>query len=177
MDIGQLHPSTRRSGKRLKDRLPTFGKKWFAQAGLECKFCLRKGHTRVFCPAAPYVPPAADKIPFVEGLLSKPRVKTNTFVGMSPEAVLQRVSTQGAEWNEGNPWVESDRIYDRLPSRLCPVCVATRYRFDSMRDFAAMRRHAQIYVTARKVRGSTFHRVHAQHGPFAFFFDSRAGCK
>ena len=114
----QLHFSTQLSGIPLKDRLPRYGKKWFKKAGMECKFCLKKGHTRSFCPAAPYDPPAENKLPFVEKLLAMPRVKTNIFNGMTPEGLLQWVERKGSAWNEGNPWVASEKIYDRLRAKL-----------------------------------------------------------
>jgi len=98
--------------------LQVYGKKWFKQEGLVCKFCLKKGHEVSFCPAKPYVPPVEDRIPFVEHLLSLPRVSTNRIIGLSKEAALAWVKSQGTVWSEGNPWTGSDKIYDQLRGRL-----------------------------------------------------------
>ena len=98
--------------------MPTFGKKWFKKEGLACTFCLQKGHTNAFCPAAPNEPASADEIPFVEKVLAASRVQTNRFVGQSREDALAWIKLRGAELNVGNPWVGSVKIYDRLRARL-----------------------------------------------------------
>ena len=113
-----LHWSCRMTTKSVKHFLPKFGKKWFKQEGLKCSFCLKKGHTNYFCPLAPYVPPAEDKLPFVERLLALPRVKTNGFIKSSMQDALARIKSQGQGWNVGNPWENSDKIFDRLRAQL-----------------------------------------------------------
>ena len=114
----QLHPDCRPASGHLRDHLPQFGKKWFKQQGLTCSFCLRKGHTNHFCPAAPYKPPLEDRCPFVEKVLALPRVKTNAFAGMEREQAFAIMEEKGRAWNMGNPWEHSKKIYDQLRARL-----------------------------------------------------------
>lgn len=57
-------------------------------------------------------------MPFVEKILSLARVKTNTFLGMSWGEIRIWVETKGKKWNEGNPWKNSTKIYDRLRAKL-----------------------------------------------------------
>ena len=114
----QLHWSTKTARRPLNKYLPSQGKKWFKRDGLQCVFCLKKGHTRAFCPLAPYRPPQQHQLPFVERLLAMPRVKTNNFAGMDLQGFLAHVKAQGEEWNAGNPWEGSSMIFDRLRARL-----------------------------------------------------------
>lgn len=114
----QLHPRCRVAQDPLHKHLPKFGKKWFKQEGLSCTFCLRKGHTRSFCPCAPYVPPLEDRCPFVEKILALPRVKTNGLAGMDRDKAFSLMEEKGRAWNVGNPWAASDKIYDQLRAKL-----------------------------------------------------------
>ena len=106
----------------VKHSLPRYGKKWFKRTELMCTYCKKKGHDNSFCPSAPHIPLPKDRIPFVEKLLAMPRVKTDTFRGLSLEAALARIKKQGQMWNEGNPWEGSNRIYDKLRARLGYWC-------------------------------------------------------
>ena len=117
-DRSQLHPLCRFTSSPLHTFLPKFGKKWFKGSVMLCSFCKRKGHTRDFCPARPYEPPVCDVIPFVESVLASPRVKTNCFIGMSLEVAAAYILKEGTRLNIGNPWVGSDKIYDRLRAHL-----------------------------------------------------------
>ena len=114
----QLHYSCKTTTKTVKHFLPKWGKKWFKKGELACTFCKKKGHDNSFCPAAPHMPPLQDRIPFVEGLLAITRVKTDPFRGLSLEDALKKIETQGREWNAGNPWRDSSKIYDKLRAQL-----------------------------------------------------------
>ena len=48
-----------------------------------------------------------------------PTVKTNGFKGMTKEEALKVVRERGGETlNKGNPWVTSEKVYDRLRAKL-----------------------------------------------------------
>ena len=114
----QRHPTCEKGERQLKGFLPEFGKKWFKQKGMHCTYCLREGHTNSFCPATPYRPPRGARIPFVEKILELDRVKTNAFLGMEKSIFLTFVKEKGEQWNKGNPWEGSEKIYDQLRARL-----------------------------------------------------------
>ena len=102
----------------IKSYLPMYGKKWFAKHTMYCKFCTKVGHTAAFCPLAPTVVSKEKEIPFLEKLLSTPRVKPQSFYGMSKEEALEVIIETGGKLNVGNPWVGSEKIYDRLRREL-----------------------------------------------------------
>ena len=77
-----------------------------------------KGHERAFCPLTPTLKQGKARIPFVEKLLSLPRVQSKVFCGLAKEDGLEKVRKQGEALNEGNPWAGSQRIYDRLREKL-----------------------------------------------------------
>ena len=86
---------------------------------MTCKFCSGKDHERAFCPARPYVPTVqADRINFVDRLLKVERVKTNIFLNVTFKEANGWIEAKGEEWNRGNPWEGSEKIYDRLRRRL-----------------------------------------------------------
>ena len=115
----QLHWSCRPAPGTLKSLLPDYGKKWFAASKMQCKFCTGKGHTIDFCPAKPYIPTdKKDRLAFVDGLLKVPRVKTNIFLSMTFDDTSKWIEEKGKQWNKGNPWEGSEKIFDRLRRRL-----------------------------------------------------------
>ena len=85
---------------------------------MTCAFCSGKGHDISFCPALPYQPPHKDRIPFVEKVLAMKRVQTSKFANMSWGRARGWIEKKGREWNEDNPWSESDKIFDRLRAKL-----------------------------------------------------------
>ena len=114
----QLHIRCTRARAKLADYLPKYGKKWFKKDALKCTFCLKKGHDRAFCPLTPTLKQGRARIPFVEKLLSLPRVKSKVFCGLDKGDGLALIREKGKTLNVGNPWVGSQRIYDRLRARL-----------------------------------------------------------
>ena len=114
----QLHPRCQRAPLRLAEYLPQYGKKWFKKEALTCTFCFKKGHAKAFCPLTPTRKQGKACIPFVEKLLSLPRVRSIVFSGLAKEDGLMMIRQQGKTLNEGNPWAESQRIYDRLRANL-----------------------------------------------------------
>ena len=114
----QLHRSCTVATRPLRHSLPRYGKKWFKQKGLYCNFCNKDGHEVSFCPSLPNRPPKRERVLFVERLLQTPKVNTNKFIKMTLEEAWMVVKEQGGELNEGNPWVDSKFIYDRLRARL-----------------------------------------------------------
>ena len=114
----QLHVRCTRARAKLANYLPEYGKKWFKKDALKCTFCLKKGHDRAFCPLTPTLKQGRARIPFVEKLLSLPRMKSKAFCGMDRGDGLALIQEKGKTLNVGNPWVGSQRIYDRLRARL-----------------------------------------------------------
>ena len=117
-DAAQLHWSCTPTGIPVKRYLPQYGKKWFAKQKMVCSFCTKVGHTVSFCPLAPTVVSKEKQMPFMEKLLGLPRVKAQSFYGMSKEQALEAVIVEGGKLNEGNPWAASERIYDRIRREL-----------------------------------------------------------
>jgi hypothetical protein len=114
----QLHPRCKITATPLHRHLPNYGKKWFSGKGLECVFCLRKGHEVAFCPAKPYEPPLRFIVPFVEKLLTVPMVNSSIFEGLSLAEGAKLVMEMGEKLNEGNPWKGSTRAFDQLRAQL-----------------------------------------------------------
>ena len=85
---------------------------------MKCSFCTKIGHTLAFCPLAPTVVGKDKVIPFVQKLLGLPRVKLQSFYGLTKEKALEVIIENGEKLNEGNPWAQSDKIYDRLRREL-----------------------------------------------------------
>ena len=117
-DTSQLHWTCTQAKTPITSHLPEHGKKWFAKHKLYCAFCTKVGHTRDFCPLRPTVVSREKEIPFVQKLLSTPRVKAQTFFGMTKEKALEVVIENGEKLNVGNPWAGSEKIYDRLRREL-----------------------------------------------------------
>ena len=117
-DTTQLHWSCKPAPRPIKSYLPKYGKKWFAKQAMYCAFCTKVGHTAAFCPLAPTVVSKPKEIPFVQKLMSTPRVKPQSFYGMSKEKALEVIFEEGERLNTGNPWASSDKIYDRLRREL-----------------------------------------------------------
>ncbi len=116
--MAQLHWSCKPAQEPIRKHLPQYGKKWFAGYKLQCSFCTKIGHTRDFCPLAPTIVSRAKEIPFVQELLSLPRVKPQSFYGMPKEQALEIIIEKGGELNKGNPWATSEKVYDRLRREL-----------------------------------------------------------
>ena len=57
-------------------------------------------------------------MPFMEKLSGLPRVKAQSFYGMSKEQALEGIIVEGGKLNKGNPWAASERIYDRIRREL-----------------------------------------------------------
>ena len=102
-DVSQLHLRCKKADKPLAMYLPTHGKKWFAKDKLYCAFCQKKGHTMVFCPLRPTVVSKDKELPFVQKLLSTPKVKPQTFFGMTKQEALKKITEEGRALNSDNP--------------------------------------------------------------------------
>ena len=113
----QMAPSARLEHLKIDNFLPIEGKKFmpaWQRLRLKCSFCTQRGHTNKHCPAAPYIPPQSDRLPFVEKLLALPRISTNTFLYLKPHEAVQKVLTEGTKLNIGNPWQKSTAFPDSL---------------------------------------------------------------
>ena len=58
------------------------------------------------------------QMPFVQKLLDTPRIKPQSFHGMTKEEALEVIIVNGEKFNEGNPWADSGKVYDRLRREL-----------------------------------------------------------
>jgi hypothetical protein len=71
-----------------------------------------------FCPLRPTVVSKEKELPFVQKLLSTPKVKPQTFFGMTKQEALKKITEEGRALNSDNPWATSEKIYDRLRKEL-----------------------------------------------------------
>jgi hypothetical protein len=70
-----------------------------------------------FCPSAP-TEETEYRIPFVEALLSSPRLETSELEQLDLKEAMAHIERTGNKLNEGNPWVSSPARKDRLRARL-----------------------------------------------------------
>lgn len=94
------------------------GRKVFDPNVLKCVYCKKRGHTLVFCPAAPAT--EAHDLPtevrkFANSLIESPQVPLEkTYGHMKWEEARTKAETLGAEYNKGNPWAKSTLARDAL---------------------------------------------------------------
>ena len=91
-------------------------KKFFRTSDKVCSFCSKKGHNKLFCPCVPTEPEV--KIDFVERLITKPRIRLDTYEHMKLDEVITKIFKHGVELNQGNPWVSDSRPFSKLRRRL-----------------------------------------------------------
>jgi hypothetical protein len=92
-------------------------KRDYDPAGMRCIFCQKLSHTRSFCPLRPTEPAEEDKNPFVEQILSLPRVKLADKIPQTTTS-LEKFLAEGTAYNVNNPWRNSDQRSDLLRGRL-----------------------------------------------------------
>ena len=103
---------------QLEDAVHDQKRKVFKGDDMFCVFCVKKGHTRDFCPLRPNEKPVEKQIPFVEALLNTPQVDVLRYGGLDLKEARAQLEELGTPLNVGNPWSASSEPKKQLKRNL-----------------------------------------------------------